>query len=135
MKLSKRDFFKMIGAGSAAAASYPTTDLNGKTTIVPATNAGIEAVERAVQSAYVEAVESVLYDRMPMPAGTELPAMFTFFATPFGQVCPVTKQNRSPIHTNLPFCGRLPAPGHFLIQEIHFIIQPDALMSDLKKIQ
>lgn len=64
------------------------------------------------------------YDRLRVPPGMGVPAVWSLFQTPFGQGDPITGTFKTLLDTNMWVAGRLPPPTVFSMQRLFFLFDP-----------
>jgi hypothetical protein len=135
MRVSKRDFLKMLGIGSAVTTALARAggDMTAPPKLdEPALTPSPEPRGMHVPSDWYDAIDDILYDRVVFPRGALLPTYLRFFSAPIGMQCPHTGIVKMHGHTNLDICSGLPAPNSFWVRRIHVGIAPDAAAVDVK---
>ena len=143
MKVSKRDFLKMIGLGAGATVVATNgSALPTDTAIMPlptvAAGPGAIGTGKIVpqHDCYLEARDAIIYDSVRFEPGTFLPKRFQLFQVPVGQWCPhrITKYGHTYVKgledTNMQCHGTFPAPMAFWVKTIHVAIAPDTSETD-----
>jgi hypothetical protein len=152
MKISRNDFLKLVGAGSAgigAAAVMnggPVLTLERPSDVM--TDSKVEAPAPTLKpvpdgiaerfphgSGYYDAVQGMLYDRITFPRGSVLPHYFPMFSSPRGYVCPYSNRIKENGDTNMYSACQLHMPRTFWIQRAHIMVDPATGASDLKAIR
>lgn len=119
-KVSRNDFLKLIGGGSAAlgasalSAGVPVHPTRAGLVDEPAKPKGSPLV--IDESKYFEATEAVVFDRIIFDPGTQIPSYITMLSTPVGQHCPLTGRIKTLGFTNLHTACGFPAPYSFFVR-------------------
>lgn len=141
MKVSKRDFLKLLSGGTAVtAASVAAGSKIEPREPRPLTHEQVESVNPKLEPAprakafealwepgtVFDIVDRIIYDRLQFRPGQVVAANLRFFSTPMWQPCPYTGIVKNKQHTNLCQAGRLSEPSMLWIRRIHLAIGPNA---------
>lgn len=137
MKVSKRDFLKLLTAGGTVAGLAGTTPA----TVTPHTTEELAIDDNHVtpdptmQYPFLEAVDNVLFDRFRIEPGQEIPLQIRLFCGPF--IDPITGGGayRSQSQTNMHMGNVLPAPNQYWIQRIHLVVDPSISDADYRTVK
>lgn len=135
MRVSKRDFLKMLGISGAVSGALARRDHGSMgappKVSAPALTPAPEPRSLPDDSYWYDAVDDIIYDRVVFQPGATLPDYLRFFSAPVGMTCPHTGIVKTHSHTNMDICCSLAAPSSFWVRRIHVGIDPDAAPADI----
>jgi len=132
MRVSKRDFLKMVGlsAGTAVVSAnpahlpkesgiveLPTTECSDKRDFFPTFSC-------------LDARDAVLYDSVEFQPGQRIPRLIHMFQYPLGHPCGYSGEIKAIQDTNMYAAGYMPAPMSFWARTIHVAVSPDTTDAD-----
>jgi len=136
MRVSKRDFLKMLGISGAVTGALARRDHGSMgappKVSEPALTPAPEPHSLPDDSYWYDAVDDIIYDRVVFQPGATLPDYLRFFSAPVGMTCPHTGIVKTGAHTNMDMCQCLPAPSSFWVRRIHVGIDPSTAPADVK---
>ena len=120
-KVSKRDFFKMLGF-SASAVAIHASQLPKDVAVcdLPAANRVEDSSILPGRFDYVlDARDAIIYDTVEFAPGQVVPHHFRLFQMPWGARCPYSGKLKGTGDTNMDQMGTMPAPNSFWVKRIH----------------
>lgn len=147
MKVSKRDFLKILTTGGTVAAGAAIKIQPKNTEELPALDpsdphvltaeesqqkakAGDHVLRGFLLPAYLDAVDNILWDRVRFRPGQTIMTRVGMFDTPIGLICPATLRVKTESETNMYQPRRLSAPNHFWVNRIHIGVNEDISAKD-----